>query len=136
MLQFLLQPILNFLGAPVINGLITAYKAKLAAGNTSEKIEADLAGRELLVQTAEIQAQAQLRVAEVGKWWEPDHLFGYIMVIYLGKAILIDKVLASIVGADWSTDPLKGDLATWAGMIMIFYVGKRGAENIARILKR
>lgn len=126
----------SFLGGPVISGLIKAYQAKLTAGNTSERIAADLAGRELAVQQTEIQAQAQLRIAEVGKWYEPDHLFGYIMVIYFGKAILIDKVLASVIGADWSTDPIKGDLAIWAGWIMTFYIGKRGFENVARIIKR
>lgn len=128
--------LLSFIGGPIVNGLINAYKAKLEAGNTSEHIAADLAARELAVQQAEIQAQAQLRIAEVGKWYEPDHLFGYIMVIYFGKAILIDKVLASIVGADWTTDPIKGDLAVWAGWIMTFYIGKRGFENVARIIKR
>ena len=128
--------ILSLIGGPIVNGLISAYKAKLEAGNTTEKIAADLAARELAVQEVEIQAQNQLRIAEVGKWYEPDHLFGYIMVIYFGKAVLIDKVIASFIGADWSTDPLKGDLATWAGMIMMFYVGKRGIENVARIIKR
>ncbi len=128
--------LLSLIGGPIITGLIDAYKAKLAAGNTQEKIAADLAARELAVQGVEIQAQNQLRIAEVGKWYEPDHLFGYIMVIYFAKAVLIDKVIASFIGADWQTDPLKGDLATWAGMIMMFYVGKRGIENVARILKR
>ncbi len=128
--------LLSLIGGPIITGLIDAYKAKLAAGNTQEKIAADLAARELAVQGVEIQAQNQLRIAEVGKWYEPDHLFGYIMVIYFAKTVLVDKVIASIVGADWSTDPLRGDLATWAGMIMMFYVGKRGIENVARILKR
>ena len=126
----------NLIGGPIISGLIGAYKAKLEAGNTQEKIAADLAQRELAVQEVEIQARNQLRIAEVGKWYEPDHLFGYIMVIYFGKAILIDKVIASIVGGDWSTDPIKGDLATWAGMIMMFYVGSRGFQNVARIIKR
>jgi hypothetical protein len=35
-----------------------------------------------------------------------------------------------------STDPLTGEVAGWAGMIMLFYFGKRGFENVARILKR
>jgi len=37
---------------------------------------------------------------------------------------------------DGSTDPLAGEAATWAGMIMLFLFGKLGFENIARILKR
>jgi hypothetical protein len=116
--------------------LADGYKAKLAAGNTSERIAADLAARELTVQQREDELQAQIRIAEMGRWYEPTHLFGYIMVIYFGKAVLVDKVIASLVGADWATDPLKGEVATWAGWIMLFYVGKRGFENVARILKR
>ncbi len=136
MLNFILAPILNFLGGPVIAGAISAYKAKLAAGNTQERIAADLAGKELQVQQREIEVQNQLKIAEIGHWYEPDHLFGYIMVLYLTKAILIDKVIASFFGADWTTDPLKGDLSMWAGMIMAFYVGMRGIQNVARIIKR
>lgn len=129
-----LSPVLSFLGGPVVQGLIDSYKAKLAAGNTSERIAADLAQREITIQQRELELQNQLKVAEIGKWYEPEHLFGYIMVIYFGTVIVWDKVLG-----DWthhSTDPITGDAATWAGMIMAFYVGMRGFQNIARILKR
>lgn len=56
------------------------------------------------------------------------------MVIYFGKVVLWDKVLGPLTGG--STDALTGEAATWAGMIMLFYFGKRGIENVARILKR
>lgn len=126
-----LAPLLSFLGGPVINGVIGAYKAKLDAGNTEGRIAADLASRELDVQKREIEVQAQLKTAEIGHWYEPEHLFGYTMVIYFGKIVLWDKVLA------WgSTDPILGDAGKWAGMIMMFYVGMRGFQNIARIIKR
>ena len=36
----------------------------------------------------------------------------------------------------YTVDALTGEVATWAGMIMLFYFGKRGIENVARILKR
>lgn len=130
----LLTPLLSFLGGPVIQGLINAYKAKLDAGNTTERIAADLAGRELAVQQREIEVQGQLKTAEIGKWYEPDHLFGYIMVVYFGKLIIWDKVFN--YWTDGSTDAIKGDAATWAGMIMVFYVGMRGFQNVARIIKR
>lgn len=121
----------GFLSGPIIKGVIDGYKAKLQAGNTSEKIAADLAGRELLVQEAEITAQTQLRIAQIGKWYEPEHLFGYTLWVYFAKCIVWDKVLA------WgSTDPLAGAIDTWAGMIILTYFGKRGFENVARILKR
>jgi hypothetical protein len=35
----------NLIGGPIVTGLIKAYQAKLAAGNTSERIAADLAAR-------------------------------------------------------------------------------------------
>lgn len=121
----------NFLSGPIIKGFIDGYKAKLDAGNTSERIAADLAQRELEVQRAEIEAQNKLRIAQVGHWYTPETLFGYIMVIYFGKIVLWDKVLA--LG---TTDPITGQGAEWAGVIMMFYFGKRGIENVARILKR
>lgn len=121
----------SFISGPIVNGIISGYKAKLAAGNTSEKIAADLAQRELAVQEAEIQAQAQLKVAEVGHPWEPEKLFAYILVIYFGKVFLWDAAFHF-----GETDAVRGDTGQWAGMIMMFYFGKRGVENVARILKR
>jgi hypothetical protein len=123
--------LLSFLGGPLINGAIKAYQAKLAAGNTSENIAADLAARELAVQQREIEVQSEYKRALIGHWYEPTNLFGYIMVIYFGKSIIWDKVLA--LG---TTDGLTGATAEWAGWIMMFYVGKRGIENVARIIRR
>lgn len=129
-----LTPLLSFLGGPVISGVISGYKEKLAAGNTSERIAADLANRELQVQQRELELNSQLKTAEIGKWYEPDHLFGYIMVTYFFTIVVWDKVLG-----DWThhaTPSIQGDGAMWAHMIMAFYVGMRGFQNVARILKR
>ena len=123
--------ILNFLGGPVIKGAIEVYKTKLEAGNTADRIAADLAGRELDVQRREVEVQNEYKVALIGRWYEPTQLLGYIMVIYVGKVIVIDKVLG--LG---STDPITGAVGEWAGMIIMFLIGKRGFENIARIIKR
>ena len=118
------------LGNLIAGPLVNAYKAKLDAGNTTERLAADLASRELDVQAKEIEVQHQLRIAQVGHWYTPESLFGYIMVIYFAKVVLWDKVLA--LG---STDPITGAAAEWAMIIMMFYFGKRGIENVARILK-
>lgn len=123
--------ILSFLGGPIVNAAIKAYTAKLAAGNTSERIAADLAARELAVQQREVEVEGEYKKALIGHWYEPTNLFGYIMVIYFGKIIVIDKVFKLGV-----TDSITGQGAEWAGWIMLFYVGKRGFENVARILKR
>lgn len=127
----MLQVILGFLGGPIIKGVIDAYKAKLEAGNTEGRIAADLAGRELDVQRREIEVQNEFKVALIGRWYEPTQLLGYIMVIYVGKVVVWDIVLG------WgTTDPIRGAVGEWAGLIIMFLIGKRGFENIARIIKR
>jgi hypothetical protein len=123
--------IISFLGGPVIKGLIDAYQAKLAAGNTDRKIASDLAASEIAAQTAETNAIMQYRVAELGHWSEPDKLMGYFVAIYFGKLLIWDKVLG--LG---TTDPLGGFAATTANLIVAFYFAKRGFENVARIIKR
>ena len=123
--------ILSFLGGPVISGLIKAYQAKLAAGNTSEKIAADLAVAEIAAQTAEAQVQTQLKIAEIGHPWEPEKLAFYICLFFFAKCVIWDTMLG--LG---TTPPLKGDVSTWAGLVMSFYFGKRTFENVARIIKR
>lgn len=134
---------LSWLGSlitgPIINAAIGAYKAKLEAGNTTERIAADLAQRELEVQRAEVQAQNQLKVAQIGHWYEPEKLFAYILVVYFMKIVIWDKVLGSFAGYTdnvFRTDPLTGEAIGWAAMVMAFYFGKRGIENVARILRR
>lgn len=126
-----MQWLISLLTGPIIGGLVDGYKAKLSAGNTTERIAADLAGRELEVQKREIEAQTQLRIAMIGRWYEPTQLLGYIMVLYVGKVIVWDKVFA--LG---STDAIHGQVGEWAGAIIMFLIGKRGFENVARILKR
>ena len=121
----------GLLTGPIIKGILDGYRAKLDAGNTSERIAADLASRELEVQQTEIAAQNQLRIAQVGKWSEPEHLASYIFVAYLGKVVIWDSILG--LG---STPPIKGAVGEWMALIAMFLFGKRTIENVARIIKR
>lgn len=121
--------ILSFLGGPIVNGAIKAYTAKLAAGNTTDKIAADVAARELDVQVRELEAQAALKRAEVGHPWEPEKLFAYVTLFFYAKCLIWDNCWG--LG---TTDPIKGSVADWAGYVMAFYFGKRGIENVARIV--
>lgn len=123
--------ILSFLGGPVIKGLIDAYQAKLKAGNTDSKIAADLAATEIAAQTSEMQTITQYRVAELGRWYEPDKLMGYFVAVYFGKLLIWDKVFG--LG---TTDPLAGFASVTANLVVSFYFAKRGFENVARIIKR
>ena len=123
--------ILSFLGGPVVSGLIKAYQAKLAAGNTSERIAADVASSEIAAQTAETNAQTQLKVAQIGHWYEPEKLFAYSLWFYFSKVYIYDAALG--LG---TTDAVRGEVAMWGGLVIAFYFGKRGFENVARIIRR
>src|SRR5207253_9131271 len=65
----MLQWLASFLTAPLSQGALDAYKAKLSAANAEDKIAADLAVKEI---EAEIEARRQaatIIIAEQGRWW-------------------------------------------------------------------
>lgn len=137
--SLLSTPIIGAILRPIVDGLLSGYKAKLENQTSREAIAADLAQRELAVQQAEVDAQNKLKIAQIGHAWEPEKLFAYIIVIYFAKIVIWDKVIGSFAGYTpnvFRTDALTGDAVGWAAMVMAFYFGKRGVENIARILKR
>ena len=123
--------IFQFLGGPVAKALVSAYQAHLTAVNADNVTAADLAGKEIAAQTAEINANAQLKIAEIGHPWEVEKLFAYITLVYYAKLIIWDKVFG--LGM---TDPLTGWVLWAANLVIAFYFTKRGFENVARILKR
>jgi hypothetical protein len=123
----------SFLGGPVVNGLIGAYKAKLEAANTQDRIAADLAAKEIEAEIAARKEASAIAIAEQGRWYTAiiRPLLAVPIVIYLWKVIVWDKVLG--LG---STDPITGMVADWAGIIVTAYVGGRTVEKVARIFKR
>ncbi|QQO23153.1 hypothetical protein JJB98_26060 [Bradyrhizobium diazoefficiens] len=123
--------ILSFLGRPVIKGLIDAYQAKLKAGNVESKIASDLAATEIAAQSAETQAITQYRIAEIGHWYEPDKIMGYLVALLLGKLIVWD-----ICFGLGTTNLHDGWMTSVSNTIIAFYFAKRGFENVARIIKR
>ena len=125
--------ILSFLGGPIINGVINGYKAKLEAGNTSERIAADLAQRELAVQQREVEVNSAVVIAEQGRWYTAciRPLFCLPFMIFTFKVIVWDKVLG------WgTTDPLDPNMWNVFMVIIGAYFGGRSIEKVARIIKR
>ena len=112
-------------------GLIDAYQTKLKAGNIDSKLASDLAAGEIAAQVSETNAIMQYRIAEIGHWYEPDKIMGYLVALLLGKLIVWDICLG--LG---STNLHEGWMTTTTNLIVSFYFGKRGFENIARIIKR
>jgi hypothetical protein len=111
----------SFLGGPSHQRAHQGVSGEAHAGNTSEKIASDLAARELAVQEVEIQAQTQLRIAQIGHWYEPEHLASYIFVLYIGKVVVWDTMLG--LG---TTAAVRGNVGDWLGLIAMFLFGKRG----------
>jgi hypothetical protein len=126
-----LSPLLSPIFSGALSSAVDAYKSKLAAGNDHDRMLTDLAARELAIQQRELELQTQLRIAQIGKWYEPEKLMGYAVAVYFGKLLLWDKVIGMGV-----TDPLGGWALTTANLIVACYFGKRAIENVARILKR
>ena len=121
---------MQLIGGPVVSGLIGAYKAHLEATTSDITIAADLAAKEIAAQTAETNAITQYRIAEIGHWYEPDKIMGYCVALLFGKIVVWDICLGM-----GTTNLHDGWVTTTANLIVMFYFGKRGFENVARIIK-
>lgn len=123
----------SFITGPIISGLISAYKAKLAAQNTTDAQATQLAIAEIQGEVVQRQTEASILRQEQG-WWLtalPRPMFAFIFLIYIGKCVLWDKVFG------WgSTDPLSPELANIEMIIIGGYFGGRTIEKVARIFKR
>jgi hypothetical protein len=123
----------SLLGGPFAAAAVKAYQAKLTSENTSEKIAADLAARELGVEQREAELASQTVIAEQGRWYTalPRPLFAFAFIIYVWKVVVFDKVLG--LG---TTDALSGDVAQWATVVLTAYFGGRSLEKVAQILSK
>jgi hypothetical protein len=125
--------IISFLGGPVVSGLIKAYQAKLAAGNTSEKIASDLAAGEIAAQQNDVNVAASIVIAEQGRWYTAciRPLMALPFIVFTWKVVVIDKVMGLS-----TTDPLDPHMWSVFTAVVVAYFGGRSIEKVARILKR
>lgn len=122
--------LLNFLGGPVIKGLIDGYRAKLEAGNNADRIAADLAEKDLELQGRERELNVQQNRNDDGRWWTaaPRAIVCWSFSIFVFKVVVWDTVLG------WGvTPPLKGMIAEWGGTVIVAWFGGRTIEKVARI---
>jgi hypothetical protein len=127
------QWLASFLTAPLIQGALDAYKAKLSAANAGDKIAADLAVKEI---EAEIEARKQaatIIIAEQGRWWAAAvrPAWAAPFVIYTWKVVVWDIVLG--LG---STDAVRGDVASLMMIVAGTYFSGRTIEKVAQVLRR
>src|SRR5262245_19571511 len=92
MLQWLAQ----FLTAPIINGFLDAYKAKLAAANAQGAQAVEDARAALLAEIEARKSADAVILAEQGRWYTAiiRPLLAAPVVIYLWKVIVWDIVLS------------------------------------------
>ena len=133
MLSAVLSWLGNLLGGPFAKAALDAYRAKLAAENTSEKIAADLAVREMLLKQRERELAFKVVIAEQGRWYTalPRPLFAFAFIIYVWKVVVWDKVLG--LG---TTEALSGEVSQWGMIVLTAYFGGRSLEKVARIFAR
>ena len=123
----------SLIGGPFVKAALDAYRARLSAENTSEKIVADLAARELVVVVCVCVLVLLFVFVEQGRWYTalPRLIFAGSFMIYTWKVVVWDKVFGLGV-----TDPLGGDVAQWAMIVLTAYFGGRSLEKVAKILAR
>jgi len=125
------QWLASFLTAPIINGFLDAYKAKLDSQNTQSAQAVVVARAALLAEVDARKSANAIIIAEQGRWYTAmvRPLLAIPVIIYLWKVIVWDKVLG------WgTTDVIAGDVGIWAGTIVTTYVGGRSLEKIAKTI--
>ena len=127
----MLQWLASFLTAPIINGFLDAYKAKLDAKNNAGAQAVEVTRAALIAEIEARKSANAVLIAEQGRWYTAiiRPLLALPVIVYLWKVIVWDIVLG--LGG---TDPIAGDVGVWAGYIVTTYVGGRSLEKIARTI--
>lgn len=125
--------IFGFLGGPLISGLIAAYKARLAAIDTQDKMALDLLQKEVDADIAARAEATRLLIAEQGRWYTAivRPLFAAPFIIFAFKVIVWDKVFG------WGiTDALDPNFWRVFQTVIVSYFGASAVERVSRIFKR
>ena len=130
-----LAPILSWLGSllggPFAKAAVEAYKAKLDKENSVDARSAALLTKELDVEAREREVNAQIVIAEQGRWYTAcvRPLFALPFIIFVWKVLVWDKCLG------WGSTTLPApELMQWGGLILTAYFGGRSLEKVARVI--
>ena len=125
--------IANLFAGPVIGALTDSYKAKLAAGNTTEAKATELAIKEIEGQIALRQTEASIIRQEQG-WWLtalPRPIMGLAASFYVTKVLVYDLCLG--LG---STPEAQGSTQAILMIVITGFYGGRTIEKVARIFRK
>jgi hypothetical protein len=105
----------------LLNGVVTAYNKSKDVSITAIQSAVGIAA-----------AQAQAMSLWIGHPLSPPSLMAYGVAIWFFKATACDKVIGPALGYQWTTDPLGGETAVIAGLVVsgMFFSG------IANIIRR
>jgi hypothetical protein len=125
--------IIQLLGLPILNSLVAAYKAKLAAAGTQDAKATELAIAEIQGEIAARSAAKEIIIAEQGHWYTAiiRPLFALPFVIFIWKVVVVDKVFG--LGVTDPIDPMMKDVLQ---AIIYSYFGLAAVDRIAKVFKR
>jgi hypothetical protein len=125
--------IIQLLGLPILNSLVAAYQAKLAAAGTKDAKATELAIAEIQGEIAARSAAKEIIIAEQGHWYTAiiRPLFALPFVIFIWKVVVIDNVMGLGV-----TDPISPMMGSVLQAIIYSYFGLAAVDRIAKLFKR
>lgn len=114
------QLIVSLIGGPIVSSLLKGYRAKLDAANTSDRIAADLAIREIEAGIEARKRAHELRLATSG-FWEMRLLtfaiaFPFVMHLW---AVWLDTQFRF----GWEVPKFPKPMDEWQGAIMLSFFG-------------
>lgn len=112
----------------VFGGLSTLVNGLVAAYNKSKDVSITAIQSAVGIASAQVQAMSLW----IGHPLSPPSIMSYGVAIWFFKATACDKVIGPALGYRWSTDPIGGETAIIAGIVVsgMFFSG------IANIIKR
>lgn len=117
----MISSIISGIVGPVVNGFVTAYTKSKDVTITAIQSSVGIAS-----------AQVQAMSLWIGHPLSPPSIMAYGVAIWFFKATACDKVIGPALGYKWTTDPISGETAVIAGLVVsgMFFSG------IANILRR
>lgn len=112
--------------------LLSLLPALLNAGITAYNKSKDVSIAAIQSAGSIASAQVQAMALWIGHPLSPPSIMAYGVAIWFFKATACDKVIGPALGYKWSTDPISGETAVIAGIVVsgMFFAG------IANIIKR
>lgn len=113
-------------------GLLSAYKARLDAANTTGAQAVTAVQAALQAETEGRREAAKLAALELGNWWTamPRLCAEWSFALYIGKVIVWDNMLG--LG---TTDPLRGDVGTMLLWLGAMWFGGTQTATVIRAVR-